>query len=386
MRFPVAAVGLAALAALLGGAPGPPPPAKGPADSGAIAARPDASELRAHPDSRAEWWYYTGHLETSSRREYGFELTFFRTRLPDGDDLDAAHFALTDVAKRTFAWAEKLHRPFPGIADADATKLAVYEEDWGVHAEGRAHVLRARMPEGAIALRLTPTKPLVRNGAGGVSRKGPRPDEYSNYVSIPRLSVSGTFTRGASAEAVTGTAWFDHEFGPGGLPEDLAGWDWFAIQLSDDTELMLYRLRTKSGGESPFSQGTFIAADGRAFALRASDFSVEPRGTWRSPRTRATYPSGWRVRVPSRAIDVSVAPRVLGQELVTSRSTGVTYWEGACTAAGTASGAAVTGKSYVELTGYAPEVPSLKSQVSSPKSKVQSPESQVPNKPENPNF
>jgi predicted secreted hydrolase len=168
------------------------------------------------------------------------------------------------------------------------------------------------------------------------------------------MSVSGTLTRGTSAEAVTGIAWFDHEFGPGGLPEDLAGWDWLAIQLSDGTETMLYRLRTKSGGESPFSQGTFVAADGRAFALRAGDFAVEPRGRWRSPRTGATYPSGWSVRVPSRGIDVSVEPRVLDQELVTSRSTRVTYWEGACTVAGRASGAAVTGNSYVELTGYAP--------------------------------
>jgi predicted secreted hydrolase len=351
MRSLAVAVWISALAAA-----GPaPPPAKSPADSSPsfIAAHPDETTLRAHPDSKAEWWYYTGHLETSSRREYGFELTFFRAQLSDGDDLDAAHFALTDVAKGTFDWAEKLHRPFPGIAGADAARLHVYQEDWDVHAESRAHLLRARMPAGAIALTLTPAKPLVRNGAGGLSRKGPRPDEYSNYVSFPRMSVSGTLTRGGSTEPVTGIAWFDHEFGPGGLPEDLAGWDWFAIQLSDDTELMLYRLRTKSGAASAFSQGTFVAADGRSYTLGAGDFSVEPRGTWGSPRTGATYPSGWRVRVPSRSIDVTVAPRVLGQELVTSRSTRVTYWEGACAVAGTAGGRTVSGKSYVELTGYA---------------------------------
>jgi len=352
---------VAVLLALLGGTPSARPPSAeppaGPGDS--LPAVPsDISALRAHPDSRSEWWYYTGHLETSSRREYGFELTFFRARLPDGDDLDAAHFALTDVTKGTFAWAEKLHRPFPGIAGADASRLAVYAEDWDVHAEGGTHVLRARMPEEKIALRLSPVKPLVRNGAGGISRKGPRPDEYSNYVSIPRLSVSGTLSRGGAEEPVTGIAWFDHEDGPGGLPENLAGWDWFAVQLSDDTELMLYRLRTKSGAESPFSQGTFVAADGRSFTLGAGDFAVDPRGRWRSLRTGAVYPSGWRVRVPSRGVDLSVTPRVLDQELVTSRSTRVTYWEGACAVSGTAAGAAVTGKSYVELTGYAPGQPS----------------------------
>ncbi|HET9792822.1 MAG TPA: lipocalin-like domain-containing protein [Thermoanaerobaculia bacterium] len=331
------------LAAIVGGTPAPPPRTP-------VA---DASLLAAHPDAKAEWWYYTGHLQTASRREFGFELTFFRARLADGDDLDAAHFALTDVDRRTFAWAEKLHRPFPGIAGADAGRLAVFNEDWEARAEGATHVLRARMPSGSIALRLAPVKPLVRNGPGGISRKGPRPDEYSNYVSFPRLSVSGTLSQGGAPEAVTGIAWFDHEFGPGGLPADLAGWDWFAIQLSDGTETMLYRLRAKSGGDSPFSQGTFVAADGRAFPLAAGDFDVAPAGRWRSPRSGAIYPSGWRVRVPSRGVDVAVTPRLPDQELVTSRSTRVTYWEGACTVSGRAGGAAVTGKSYVELTGYA---------------------------------
>jgi len=188
MRSLAAAVFVSALAAVA--------PAPSPAVSGVpvLAEHPDAATLRAHPDSKAEWWYYTGHLETASRREYGFELTFFRARLSDGDDLDAAHFALTDVAKATFDWAEKLHRPFPGIAGADAERLHVYQESWDVHAEGRSHVLRARMPDAAIALLLTPVKPLVRNGAGGVSRKGPRPDEYSNYVSIPRMSVLSAMT------------------------------------------------------------------------------------------------------------------------------------------------------------------------------------------------
>ena len=317
------------------------------------AADPLAQTHRAHPDSRAEWWYYTGHLETASREELGFELTFFRAKLGDGDDLDAAHFALTDVRARSFRWAEKIHRPFPGIAGADPARLSVFIEDWEIREENGAHLLRASMPEASIELRLEPRKPAVQNGAGGLSRKGPGPDEYSHYVSIPLLSVSGTLVRKGKSEPVGGIAWFDHEFGPGGQPKDLAGWDWFAIQLADGTEAMLYRLRTKSGGESPFSQGTFVAGDGAASPLAAGDFAVEATGSWRSPRSGASYPSGWRVRIPSRGIDLTVTPQVRDQELVTTRSTRVTYWEGACSVSGTANGVPVTGKSYVELTGYA---------------------------------
>jgi len=42
-----------------------------------------------------------------------------------------------------------------------------------------------------------------------------------------------------------------------------------------------------------------------------------------------------------------------GQELVTERSTRVTYWEGAVRVSGDAGGAPIAGQGYVELTGYA---------------------------------
>ena len=312
-----------------------------------------AGMLAAHPEAKAEWWYYTGHLRTARNAELGFELTFFRAKLADGEDLDAAHFALTDVAGRKFRYAEKLHRPFPGIAFADPERLSVAIENWEAREESGTHRLRASMPGVALSLDLVASKPPVWNGEGGISRKGPRPDEFSHYLSIPRLAVSGTVTLDARAEAVTGVAWFDHEFGPGGLPADLAGWDWFSIQLSDGTELMLYRLRSKSGGSSPFSQGTWIGRDGAGAPLGPRDFSVTATGSWKSPASGGVYPSGWKISVPSRALELTLSPRLPDQELVTSQSTRVTYWEGACGVAGTVSGRPVTGESYVELTGYA---------------------------------
>lgn len=312
-----------------------------------------ASVFAAHPDAKSEWWYYTGHLASSSGRSYGFELTFFRARLPDGRDLDAAHFAVTDVAAGKFFYDEKLHRPFPGIAGADAGDLRVYLENWEARRENGNHILAARTPEAEISLELSPSKPAALNGRDGISRKGPRPDEYSHYVTIPRLAAHGTLTLGGKTEEVSGIAWFDHEWGPGGLPEKLAGWDWFAIQLADSAELMLYRLRQADGSESPFSSGTYFAPDGTARPLDAKEFQIEETGRWVSPQTRATYPSGWKLRVPALALELTVAPSVKAQELVTRKSTRVTYWEGACAVVGTRGGRPVQGKSYVELTGYA---------------------------------
>jgi predicted secreted hydrolase len=80
---------------------------------------------------------------------------------------------------------------------------------------------------------------------------------------------------------------------------------------------------------------------------------VEALDQWTSQASGARYPSRWRVVVPSLSLDVTLRPLLADQELVTSQSTQVTYWEGAVEASGTQQGRPITGQGYVELTGYA---------------------------------
>lgn len=304
----------------------------------------------AHPASPVEWWYYTGHLSGDGGRAYGFQLTFFRVR-----ELHLAHFAWTDVSRRRFRYAEKTHLGLPGIATAGEARLDVTNEDWSAREEpGGVHVLAASGPEGELALRLTPVKPPVLHGDAGVSRKGAGRDEVSRYVSITRFAARGSWKRGARAEPLAGTAWFDHEWGSGVLPAGAVGWDWFALQLDDGSELMLYRLRRADGGATPFSSGTFVPPRGATSSLKWSDVRLTETASWRSPRgRRARYPAGWRITLAKIGLDIEVAPLVADQELETPGSTGVTYWEGACRVRGTLRGRPVTGRAYVELTGYA---------------------------------
>ena len=81
--------------------------------------------------------------------------------------------------------------------------------------------------------------------------------------------------------------------------------------------------------------------------------SIEQLGTWTSPHTKGDYPSGWRVTLNMPGVAITLTPQLRDQELVTAKSTGVAYWEGAVSIAGQSSGKNVTGKGYVELTGYA---------------------------------
>jgi predicted secreted hydrolase len=315
-------------------------------------------EHGSHPEAAIEWWYYTGHLSDADGKAYGFQVTFFRAR-----DLHLAHFAWTDAAAGTFAYDEKTHLGLPGIAGASDVGLDVYNEDWSVREEkGFMRLVAGSRGLGRLELTLTAAKPPVLHGGDGISRKGAGEKEYSHYVSITRLSAAGTLTRKGSRLALSGTAWFDHEWGPGALPAGAAGWDWFALQLSDGSDLMLYRIRLEGGKASPFSAGTFVPASGAGTprAIAWDDVALKPLSGWASPRSRAVYPGSWSLAVRSLNLETTVTPLVANQELVTEKSTGVTYWEGACRVEGKRDGRPVAGRAYVELTGYAGrDVPGL---------------------------
>lgn len=324
----------------------------------------------AHERFRTEWWYYTGHLTSSTGRRFGFQLTFFRRGIPPEEvrtlpsqwsiqQLYLAHIALTDLENGRFLYADKLSRAGLGKAGAETGRLHVWIDRWSLSLDDAPtprHRLQAATEAFALDLALTPGKPLVVHGQNGISRKGPAPGQASHYYSLTRLAAEGHIRLGAETFAVTGISWMDHEFGSADLAEDVVGWDWFSLQLSDSTELMWYSLRHADGASDPVSGGTFILADGQTQPLRLQDLTIESLSHWTSTRSGGRYPQRWRLTAPSLGLDLEVASLLADQELDTARSTGVTYWEGAVAASGRARGAAVTGSGYVEMTGYAERV------------------------------
>ncbi|MDL2718713.1 MAG: lipocalin-like domain-containing protein [Acidobacteriota bacterium] len=317
----------------------------------------------SHDDARVEWWYVTGQIETASGRRLGYQLTFFRTGIADerkgarasafaARDLFLAHFALTDPAAGTFRFAERMHRTGAGAATAREDRLDVVNEDWRLEEVGGRLVLFAGDGGNEVSLLLTPEKPPVLHGENGLSRKGSERDAVSRYVSFTRLHSEGWWTSGGKSEAVTGLSWFDHEWGSGAIGKETQGWDWFALHLLDGRDLMIYRMRGAGGNPTGFTSGTLVETDGRSTPLAARDVTIEETSRWTSARSGGTYPARWLLRVPRAGIEVEIVPLVKDQELVTEKSTRVTYWEGACdvTAPG---GGAPLGRAYVEMTGYA---------------------------------
>ncbi|MHB9097869.1 MAG: lipocalin family protein, partial [Syntrophales bacterium] len=159
--------------------------------------------------------------------------------------------------------------------------------------------------------------------------------------------------------AVRGRSWFDHEFGSNQLAAEQTGWDWFSIYLSDGRDLMIYLLRRRDGSIEPSSSGTLVEADGKTRHLDLAEISVKVLEQWKSPRSDGRYPARWQIRISSLGIDLTAAPTLADQELVTKGSTGVTYWEGAISGQGTSRNRLVTCQGYAELTGYAGSLGSL---------------------------
>ena len=324
----------------------------------------------AHPGYRLEWWYYTGNVKTASGERYGFQLTFFRTQMsPPGaektwpqnpsswrtNQLYFAHAALTDIRGQRFYHDEHMARGAVGLAgvEQEGGFTKIFLGSWSAVLGNREHRLSVTSDLFTLDLTCKPAKPVAVHGDRGYSLKGKKRESASCYYSFTRLNTSGLLSLSGETYSVEGTAWMDHEYSSAPLEDDLAGWDWFSLQLQDQTELMIYLLRRRDGDHSRSSAGTFIEASGEPVHLNHEDFQVQVLDYWKSPRTGARYPSRWRIRIFPLDLDLSVLPNLPAQELVTQRSTQVTYWEGSVSATGRAHKKPVDGAGYVEMTGYA---------------------------------
>jgi predicted secreted hydrolase len=315
-----------------------------------------------HPGYQTEWWYYTGNVVAADGHRFGFELTFFRQatdRNPTKDktwdvqDLYLAHAALSDLDGGKFYHVERLNRQGPEIAGASEAQQKVWNGNWQVRWNGENQKLQAIDKDFTLRLNLLPEKAPVIHGEKGISQKSAGDGHASYYISLTRIATKGEIELNGKAYEVTGLSWMDHEFFTMQLDTGQQGWDWLSIQLTDRTELMLYRFRRKDGTVDPYSSGTYIDAQGKSTHLGITDFKLAPSGeTWKSPATQATYPIGWKIEIPRFGILLEAKTGLPNQELTTHSNVAPSYWEGAIILIGTRNGQSLAGSGYLELTGY----------------------------------
>ena len=321
-------------------------PDAGPADAGpADAGRDTSTDLcvadsqvglpaddSVHSGEPVEWWYWTGHLEDGTGRRFGYQVTFFVF------DFGAMlmNAALTDVDGSVFHPGAQFVFARPEIVPNGFHFM--FDQVSGEGGDGTDH-LAGTFDGVSLDLMLHATDAPVLNHGDG--REDYPFGGYTYYYSRPRMDTSGTLTVGGETLDVTGTSWFDHQWGD--LTDiSMLGWDWFGIELDDGRNIMLFLVHGSDG----YVSGTISDATcGGARELTADQVTVTSRGTWTSPDTSCTYPLGWDVQVDG--ISLGITQVMDAQEHANTMRVSESYWEGDATVDGD-----VTGRAYVELTGY----------------------------------
>ena len=313
----------------------------------------------AHPDFRTEWWYITGHAKSvkPDDREFGFQLTFFRSRV-DGTQAMAsrfaarqlifAHAAITDVKGKKLWHDQRIARSGFGVAAASEQDMDLKLRDWSLKADGANY--RAELPttDFAIRLQFQETQSVLLQGQQGLSRKGPDEKQASYYYSQPHLATRGSLQIQGQSIDVAGKAWLDHEWSDELLHPSAVGWDWIGMNLDDGSALTAFQLRDKDG-KAVWDGGSFRSSSGELRIFRHGEVSFKPTRSWTSPLSRTSYPVQWSVTTPMALYTVTAV--IDNQELDSRNSTGAIYWEGLSQLLDRQGKRA--GMGYLEMTGYA---------------------------------
>ena len=317
-----------------------------------------------HPGFRTEWWYFTGNLTSEDNKQFGYQFTIFRTALSkdsnsgisewSSNQIYMAHFAVTDISENEFYYDERFSRNGNGLAGAQIDPFKVWLEDWQINQISDNAVfelpklnIKARSDKAEIDFDVESVKPLVLQGDSGLSQKGKGEGNASYYYSYTKLKTEGKIKIDGKDFTVNGYSWMDREWSTSALSDDQKGWDWFALQLDDSTEIMYYQMRKNDGSPDIFSKGTIIDDNGSVRTVNKEDVTLEVTEYWDSPEGEK-YPSGWMLKIPSENIELRLTPAVKEQLMNVS----VRYWEGAVKIEGMKNGSEIKGRGYVELTGY----------------------------------
>ena len=310
----------------------------------------------AHPQLRTEWWYITGNA-TAAGREFGFQVTFFRSRVDATQGMTSrfaakqlifAHAAVTDVQGRKLRHDQRIAREGFGVVSASVDDAAIRLRDWSLRRDNGAYVAQVASDDFSLQLRCAPTQPLLLQGRQGLSRKGPQEQQASYYYSEPQLAVTGSIRLQGQRLAVQGKAWMDHEWSDEVLHPQAVGWDWIGMNLDDGSALTAFRLRAKDGS-ALWDGGSFRPPRGEIYSFSRGEVIFSPQRSWKSPLSQATYPVDWLVRTPADSYTVRAV--LDDQELDSRASTGAIYWEGLARLFD--SNGKRVGQGYLELTGYA---------------------------------
>ncbi len=311
--------------------------------AGAFKSGTETHSLIALPEDDAphevkmEWWYYNGHLVTQSGKKYSFHDSLFLVNT--GISQMVNHVSLTDhqsgqhyIDQRSTAG---------NLSIGTVNRFDFTTDHWSLAGGNGVDKLIATTPEFNFNIDLTSTQVPVFHGNDGVISLGAAGSSY--YYSRTRMAIVGTLNVNGQTENVTGLAWFDHQWGDFSTTQ--LSWDWFSLQLDNQSDVMIYQLRDKAN--QPILNTCSYTKDGNTEILSSKDFTLTKGQQWHSSKTDINYPIAWQIVIPSKNMDLSTHSINNDSEFDASLTSYNVYWEGAIKVTGSH-----TGVGFMELNGY----------------------------------
>ena len=295
-------------------------------------------------DKLTEWWYYSGHLQTDSGEKYSFHLASFLRR---GTLTHTVfHGSLLDhrTEKRYTEQARTAGNPSDGRRDGFNLSFG----KWQLQGNGEKHLAKMAGKDFSLDLQLDDRNAPVLHQAPGTPVAGLldfAAAGKSYYTSRPRMTAHGTLTVEGQRKAVRGEVWFDHQWGD--FEAANLRWNWFALQLTDGADIMIFELFDRQG--KPVQRMGTYARNGTVTALGDADIALGSTASWMSPESGVRYPLDWTVAIPSRGLQLQVDPVIRASEFDSRTTTLNVYWEGAVKVSGSHNGGG-----FMELSGYEP--------------------------------
>ena len=296
-----------------------------------------------HKDYHHEWWYLTANLKTDTGIRFATQWTLFRIAVNQAQWY-FAHGALADTKVHLAAFRQA-REEFTNVAITEQPFSAAID-DWLW--QSSADLFPAQLSYGAartdndawqVKLSLATMSPFFLQGEQGYSKKHQDDAIASHYYSQPFIDVTGEILWQGQWLNVTGSAWFDREWGSAMLAQDQQGWDWFSLRLSTETALMIYRIRSS---EQDFVYGSLMHSNGDIDILDADNIKLVSH-----INDTLDYPYAFDLQVDKQGIDLNVDLHVAVINQQQIMRFGIEYFEGMVSFTGSH-----VGDGFVEMTGY----------------------------------
>lgn len=288
-------------------------------------------------DTAMEWWYYNGHLNTQSGKQYSFHFTIFL--LSNLMSHVVIHASISDHQTGEHL---TFQRRTGGNSSSNTTNQFKFKQaNWSIEGGDGLDKLKLTSPDFSFDLILTSTQPPILYDTDGIISLDAAGSSY--YYSRTRMAINGTITLKGITEEVSGRSWFDHQWGE--FLVDMLSWDWFSLMLDNGMDLMIYQLRDKTN--APILYFGSVTQNEITETLSQSEFSIQPNQSWVSQKTDIVYPVGWVIQVPKKDINIKTQSIIRNSEFDARLTSHNIYWEGAVSIMGSHSG-----QGFMELYGY----------------------------------